>query len=191
MRSHKEDRKQRGKSENEDGSARLVPNLSSFRSPICHYFDLISMGMHPKFCRLPSLPGYSSAVPTWNPCLVRGERFCFLGVEATSTGLTFDAMSTGAIRCRHEQCFVDRSHVASTEAILEDVPAVVCRQEQCRQEQKQYTGALFYRQEQSWRPFQQLERPEKPDWAAWGPIWAAWKPGKPVWARLTWPQGGV
>ena len=34
MRSHKEDGKQRGKSENEDGSARLVPNLSPFRFSI-------------------------------------------------------------------------------------------------------------------------------------------------------------
>ena len=47
------------------------------------------------------------------------------------------------------------------------------------------------RQEQFWWPFQQLERPERPVWAAWGPIWAAWEPGKPVWARLTWPQGDV
>ena len=47
--------------------------------------------------------------------------------------------------------------------------AVFCRQEQCRQEH-------------SWRPFQQLGRPERPVWAAWGPVWAAWGPGKPVWA---------
>ena len=53
------------------------------------------------------------------------------------------------------------------------------------------TGASFYRQEQSWRPFQPLERLERPVWAAWGPIWAAWEPGKPVWTRLTWPQDGV
>ena len=60
-----------------------------------------------------------------------------LGVEATGTGLRFESMSTGAICCRQEQRFVDRSHVASTKAILEDVPAVVCRQEQeqCRQEE--------------------------------------------------------
>ena len=44
-------------------------------------------------------------------------------------------MSTGAMLCRQEQSFVDRSHVLPTKAILEAVPAVFCRQEQCRQEQ--------------------------------------------------------
>ena len=56
------------------------------------------------------------------------------------------------------------------------------------------TGALFYRQEHAWRPFQQLGRPERPVKAAWGLVWGGLKgrferpgglsgrPGKPVWA---------
>ena len=59
-----------------------------------------------------------------------------LGVEATGTGLRFESVVYRSNTLRQEQRFVDRSHVASTKAILEDVTAVVCRQEQeqCRQE---------------------------------------------------------
>ena len=39
MRSHKDDRKQRGKPENEDRSARLVANLSPVRSPFRFSID--------------------------------------------------------------------------------------------------------------------------------------------------------
>ena len=102
-------------------------------------------------------------------------------------------LSTGAILC-------DKSNVLSTGAMLR-------RQKQSwRMSQLWFvdrsksnvdrsevlpTGASLYGQEQSWRPFQPLERLERPVWAAWGAIWAAWEPGKPVWARLTWPQDGV
>ena len=70
MRSHKDDRMQRGKTLIEERSACLVSNLSEFRSPICHHVDLASMGMHPKFCKLRIAPGNLKTLPTWNPCLV-------------------------------------------------------------------------------------------------------------------------
>ena len=54
----------------------------------------------------------------------------FLGEEATRAGLRSESISTGAMLCRQEQSFVDRSHVVSTETILQAVPAVLCRQEQ-------------------------------------------------------------
>ena len=44
-------------------------------------------------------------------------------------------MCTRALLSRQEQRLVGKSHVASTEAILEVVPALFYRQEQCRQEQ--------------------------------------------------------
>ena len=155
MRSHKDDRMQRGKTLNEDRSACLVSNLFEFRSPICHHVDLASMGMHPKFCKLRIVPGKLKTLPTWNPCLVRGK--VFLGVEAVlSTGaileavpnrvLSREAMSTGAMFWRQEQSFVDRSRVVAIKTILEVVRveqgkmlsteamstrAVFCRQEPC------------------------------------------------------------
>ena len=122
MRSHKDERIQRSKQLNEDRSACLVSNLSEFRSPICHHVDLASMGMHPKFCKLRIVPGNLKTLPTWNPCLVRGE--VVLGVEAVlSTGAILEAVPTVYCRlkqCLQEQCFVDRSHVVAT-AILEVV----------------------------------------------------------------------
>ena len=66
--------------------------------------------------------------------MVRGE--VFLGVKAARTSLRFEYMCTRAILSRQERRLVGKSHVASTEAILEVVPALFFyRQEQCRQEQ--------------------------------------------------------
>ena len=125
--------KAKRQTDNDDWSARLVPNLSPFRAPIRHHSDLASMGMHPKCCKLRVLPGNLKTLPTWNPCLVRGK--VFLGVKAARTSLRFEYMCTRALLSRQEQRLVGKSHVASTEAILEVVPALFYRQEQCRQEQ--------------------------------------------------------
>ena len=58
-----------------------------------------------------------------------------LGVKSARTNLRFEYMCTRAILSRQERRLVGKSHVASTEAILEVVPALFYRQEQCRQEQ--------------------------------------------------------
>ena len=68
----------------------------------------------------------------------------------------------GPFETATRQCFVDRSNVDRSKVLP--------------------TGAMFCRQEQPWRSFQQLGRPGKSFWAAWGPVWPAWGPGKPVWA---------
>ena len=125
--------KARRQTENEDWSARLVPNSSQFRSPICHPVDLASTGMHLKFGKLRILPGNLKTMPKWNPCLVRGK--VFLGVKLARTVLRSESLSRRARLCRHEQRNVDKSHAVWTEAILDAVSAVLCRQEQCRQEQ--------------------------------------------------------
>ena len=154
MRSHKDDRMQRGNTLNEDRSACLVSNLSEFRSPICHHFDLASMGMHPKFCKLRVLPGNLKTLPTWNPCLVRGK--VFLGVKVARTGLRLESMCMHPKFCKlrglpgnlktlptWNSCLVRGESFPrrrdclflSTGAILEVVPTVYCRRKQCVQEQ--------------------------------------------------------
>ena len=64
-----------------------------------------------------------------------GQGEIFLRVKAARTSLRFEYMCTRALLSRQEQRLVGKSHVASTEAILEVVPALFYRQEQCRQEQ--------------------------------------------------------
>ena len=119
MRSNKDDRKQRRSTASEDRSASLVSNLSEFRSPTCHHFDFASMGMHPKLCKLRVLPVNLKTLPTWIPCLVRGD--VFLGVEAVlSTGAILEAVTT--VYCRGKQCL--QEHFLVTGAKL-------CRQEPC------------------------------------------------------------
>ena len=111
--------------------------------PICHHFghQFVTISIKYRWACIRSSAGCEACPATLRRCQhgihVWSGGNVSLGVEATSTGLRFDSMSTGAIHCQQEQHFVDRSHVVSTEAILEDVPAVVCRQEQCRQEQEQ------------------------------------------------------
>ena len=70
--------KAKRQTDNDDWSARLVPNLSPFRLQICHNFDLASMGMHPKFCescKSASLARQREKNTKSIPCLVRGESF--------------------------------------------------------------------------------------------------------------------
>ena len=64
-----------------------------------------------------------------------GQGEVFLGGKVARTGLRSESMYTRAILWRHEQRNVDKSHAMWTEAILDAVSAVLCRQEQCRQEQ--------------------------------------------------------
>ena len=64
-----------------------------------------------------------------------GQGEVFLGGKVARTGLRSESMYTAAILWRHEQRNVDKSHAMWTEAILDAVSAVLCRQEQCRQEQ--------------------------------------------------------
>ena len=168
--------------EHKDWSTRLVPNLSPFRSPIDHHVDSASMGMHRKFGKLRVLPGNLKTLPTWSPCLVRGK--VFLGVKVARTGLRSESISTRAILCRQEQRNVAKSHAASTEAILETVPAALCRQEQRRTEQnvvaksKVLSTHVLGDHSKGWGGLGDLS----------GQLMSL--PGRPG-ARLTWPQGGV
>ena len=119
MRSLKDDQKQRSNTAIEDKSTCLVSNLSQFRSPTCHHFDLTSMGMHPEFCKLRVLSVNLKTPPTWNPCLVRG---------------TFS--SAYRLFCRQEQswrlsqaCIVEGSNVYRSNVLA--TRAKFCRQEPC------------------------------------------------------------
>ena len=173
--------------------------MSEFRAPSCHQFDLTSMGMHPKFCKLRILPSNLKTLPTWSPCLVRGN--VFLGVDAALWRLSKPSIVDGSnvyrssvlVFCRLEQCRQEQGFAArriglSTRAFLEAIPAVGAACLGCLGAWEACLGGLgglsrrpgrpgddpsggrVCRQEHSWRPVQQLGRP----------VWAAWVPGKLV-----------
>ena len=99
MRSHKDDRKQGGDTAYEDKSACLVTNLSPFRSPICHHFD-VAMGMHPKFCKLRVLPWQLEDIANMESMFGQGGKF--ISAYALFTRAFLEAVP--AVFCRRKQC---------------------------------------------------------------------------------------